>query len=98
MNYDSQLMGWAVDRVIKMNERHAPLSPEEILEQADALAEGCYVPDTDFNDTVQRLAELLKIVPEPLEKVQGLMRELAALEEDIERQLKLVSAKKENVQ
>jgi hypothetical protein len=99
MNYKSQLKGWAVDRVIEAQKAGIVKvgSMDALRLAALDLMAFAYQGDEDFNDTVQRIAGLLRENPEEaVEKIDRLTLELAVVREDIERQMNFRSAANES--
>lgn len=98
MNYSSQLLGWAIDRVTEAHKAGIVVvhGVEELAEEAKNLAEICYVPDSDFNNCIQRITQILKESPDALDKVNQLQNELAFIEEELNRQAEMRNAGQDN--
>lgn len=85
-NYRSQLNGWALAQAIdgvKAKAFEAPATDAELFELADSIAAYAYVAETDFEDMVKRLGDIIKACDDPLEKVALLQNELALVAEQI---------------
>lgn len=91
MNYNSQLLGWAIDRITEAQKVGIVQidGMPALLAAAKDLAATCYIPDSDFNDCIQRIVTILKEDPDALDKVKQLQSELDFIEEDLNRQIAL---------
>lgn len=88
MNYKSQLKAWAVDRVISLTSAtKATLTLEQLMSQSDALVAYAYVGEEDFTDACKRVTECLEGMPDALERVQELQKEMLYIEEQMQAQL-----------
>lgn len=89
-NYRSQMKAWAIDRVVRLHEAtKESLSIGELKTKADELIDYAYEVGEDFEDCAKRLAELIKELPNPLDKVRQLQIELGCIEEEIIRHTKM---------
>lgn len=82
MNYKSQLKGWAVDRVISNNGKGKPLSLEQLMKDADTLAEYAYVAREDLESTAKDMFELVRNAPANESSIDALIGTLEHIRAD----------------
>lgn len=88
MNYKSQLKGWAVDRIIELQKVSAAgiATTDDLIREADKLAQFAYVLDEDLDSTAKQFLELLRQAPDDADTA-GLIANMIVTLDNIQGQM-----------